>query len=153
MSYTLTLPWPARELSPNARCHWAKKARAAKAAKEEGYYAMLEAKLRNGEHALEGPIELLLILRPPDKKRRDDDNVLASLKNFRDVIGQIRTTEQQDVFLKSANDLWTAKISDEEPGFKTIRNDQGNCNQAKRLLMICYHRILGTARSVLRGLI
>src|SRR5690606_37950000 len=86
MSYTLSLPWPARELSPNARCHWAKKARAAKAAKEEGYYAMLEAKLRNGERALEGPIELLLILRPPDKKRRDDDNVLASLKNFRDGV-------------------------------------------------------------------
>lgn len=86
MSYTLSLPWPARELSPNARCHWRKKARAAKAAKEEGYYAMLEAKLRNGEHTLEGPLELLLILRPPDKKRRDDDNVLASLKNFRDGV-------------------------------------------------------------------
>ena len=39
MTNQINLPWPPRELSPNARVHWAKKAKAAKAYKKEQAYA------------------------------------------------------------------------------------------------------------------
>lgn len=34
----LILPWPSKDLSPNARVHWARKARAVKSSREQAYY-------------------------------------------------------------------------------------------------------------------
>lgn len=42
-SITITLPLPSRKLSPNARVHWAEKAKLTKAARKAAYYAALEA--------------------------------------------------------------------------------------------------------------
>ena len=40
---TVTLPWPARVLHPNARPHWRVKAKAAKAARATSYALALQA--------------------------------------------------------------------------------------------------------------
>jgi hypothetical protein len=42
-SITITLPIPARKLSPNARTHWAEKAKLTKASRRAAYFAALEA--------------------------------------------------------------------------------------------------------------
>lgn len=80
----IILPWPAKELSPNARGHWAPKARAARKARMDAFYATKAAKV--GIVAGEVPITLRIEFCPPDKRKRDADNMLASCKNFFDGI-------------------------------------------------------------------
>lgn len=79
------LPWPDKLLSPNARPHWAAKAKAAKKAKKIGFYLARESKIRID---FDGPVHLWITFYPPDKRRRDDDNVIASFKNYRDGIAE-----------------------------------------------------------------
>lgn len=72
----VVLPWPCSELSPNARVHWARKAREAK-----HYRALAHLLTRK---AL-GPVWLKsarvgIEFYPPDNRRRDLDNMLASMK-------------------------------------------------------------------------
>lgn len=80
MTEYFDLPWPSKDLSPNSRCHWSKKSKAAKA-----YRAVCHILCRAaGIKAPEGKVLLSLEFIPPDKRRRDDDNCLASFKNGRD---------------------------------------------------------------------
>jgi hypothetical protein len=81
----IQLPWPNKDLSPNARIHWAKKAKAAKAAKQVGHLCALESKIAVD---WEGEIHLWITFYPPDRRARDDDNLIASFKNYRDGIAQ-----------------------------------------------------------------
>ena len=81
----LILPWPSRDLHPNARVHWAKRAKAAKAAKAGAHMLALEA----GWHRMQlpdGRLHLWIDFYPPDRRRRDDDGLLASMKAARDGI-------------------------------------------------------------------
>lgn len=79
---TLTLPWPPRALSPNARTHWRKKAPIAKAYKEACWALTKEAGIVLPES--EGRLALWLDFYPPDRRARDDDNMIASFKSGRD---------------------------------------------------------------------
>lgn len=76
-------PWPNSQLSPNARVHWAQKSKAAKAAKQIGFYATKEAKAAVD---WDGVIHAFITFYPPDRRIRDDDNLIASFKNYRDGI-------------------------------------------------------------------
>ena len=79
----LTLPWPPRELSPNARTHWRKKAPITKAYKHACWALCKEA----GMVAPESPrIALWITFYPPDRRNRDDDNIVSSFKAGRDGI-------------------------------------------------------------------
>lgn len=77
---TITLPLPAKALSPNASGHWAKIAQAKRLARREAWAVAMRAK--------EGPPMAKASLKPvfywPDRRRRDDDNAVASLKAARD---------------------------------------------------------------------
>ena len=55
----IDLPWPPKELSPNARVHWTKKAKAAKAYRLECFILAkaLGMKAPTGRVALSGPAE------------------------------------------------------------------------------------------------
>lgn len=75
---TITLPWPPKQLSPNARIHWATKARHAKGYKTACYAIARQAGLLPPYHT--GKIALRLDFCPPNKCRRDLDNLLASMK-------------------------------------------------------------------------
>ena len=76
-AFHLTLPWPPAILSPNARAHWAEKARAAKKYRRDACY-MAQAM---GCRALSAPrLTVEITFHPPDARRRDTDNMLASIK-------------------------------------------------------------------------
>lgn len=81
----LTLPWPSRDLHPNARVHWARKAKAVKAARYQAGLAAIAAGFR--VHPLpHGRIHLYLDFYPPNRRRHDDDGLLSSMKAARDGI-------------------------------------------------------------------
>ena len=81
-SLTLTMPWPAKALHPNARPHWAYKARVVRDSRE---YAAWTARAA-GYKPAEGTISVRLTFRPPDKRRRDVDGMLSACKAMLDGI-------------------------------------------------------------------
>lgn len=80
----LTLPWPPKELSPNARIHWAAKSKAVKAYKAACYMACKVAGIKAPETL--GKLHLWIDFHPPSNRRIDDDNCLSRLKSGRDGI-------------------------------------------------------------------
>jgi crossover junction endodeoxyribonuclease RusA len=83
----ITLPWPSRDLSSNARVHWSRKARATKAARTEAWAATRVAKLTAPD---DGPIPLTVTFYPPHR-RGDPANwpalVKAHLDGLADGLG------------------------------------------------------------------
>jgi len=75
------LPWPSKDLSPNARLHWAKRAKAVRQARSEA-----EIIAKGHCKPLEGRILFVLEFYPPDRRRYDDDGLLARMKAARDGI-------------------------------------------------------------------
>jgi crossover junction endodeoxyribonuclease RusA len=73
----VTFPWPPKELSPNQKSHWAKKAKFAKQYRLTCWALAKEAKL---ETSKEGKVYLEITFFPPDKRHRDADNMVASIK-------------------------------------------------------------------------
>lgn len=87
MANDLWLPWPDKDMSPNARVHWAKKAKAVKLARCFAYYKTLEADW--GKISLpEGRLHLWIEFYPPTKRMPDDDNMLSRCKAYRDGIAE-----------------------------------------------------------------
>ena len=82
----VALPWPPRELSPNSRCHWAVKAKAAKKYKADAWALTLHATPVYLPHT--GPVQVSMTFHPPDERRRDWVNMLSSTKNGIDGIAQ-----------------------------------------------------------------
>lgn len=74
----IVLPWPPKELSPNARMHFRAKAAAVKAYRETAYWLAHKADMPPFPEA--GGIAVRFDFHPPDKRRRDLDNMLASIK-------------------------------------------------------------------------
>ena len=79
----ITLPWPSADLSPNSRCHWSKKAKAAKAARQHAGWATKAA----GE-VIEGvgSIDLHISFYPPNKRKFDLDGLLSRMKSALDGV-------------------------------------------------------------------
>jgi crossover junction endodeoxyribonuclease RusA len=85
----IELPWPAKELSPNARGHWAKMARFKKGARELAHWTALEGGWHgygNIATTLEFAPKIGITFCPPDKRRRDLDNAIAAFKSAQDGI-------------------------------------------------------------------
>ena len=82
---TIRLPLPDKKLSPNARCHWAAKAKAVKLAKFEG---VCEAKMVGVSERSHGwrSARLRAVFTFKVKRIRDRDNHLAMLKSVIDGI-------------------------------------------------------------------
>lgn len=93
-NWTIELPFPPRQLSPNARLHWAPKSRKAKQYREQCWALTLNAIQAGGwnVYALRKLVEeghtvhLVIDIFPPDRRGRDDDNIIASFKSGRDGI-------------------------------------------------------------------
>lgn len=78
----LTLPWPPKELSPNARVHWRVRHKHSKAYRHScGLLALQHKQSTPG-----GRLHLVLTFCPPDRRHYDDDNLLARFKAGRDGI-------------------------------------------------------------------
>lgn len=79
----ISLPWPDKSLSPNARVHWSKKAKTTKLAREYAWAVTLNANAPN-PHFQRASVRMTFC--PPDKRRRDLDNCISSTKAARDGI-------------------------------------------------------------------
>lgn len=81
----LILPWPSRDLHPNSRCHWSKRAKAAKAERAGAHVLAIKA----GWKAIalgDGPLHVWIDGYATDRRRRDADGLLSSLKPALDGI-------------------------------------------------------------------
>lgn len=85
MTISVTLPWPDKVLSPNARVHWSRKAKAVKTARQDAAWLVLEkimaARILGWPRAA-----VSMTFCPPDNRRRDRDNLIASMKAATDGI-------------------------------------------------------------------
>lgn len=79
----VVLPWPCRSLHPNARVHWAKRARAAKSAR---WYAYCSTRSTGIKLSIAGRIDVTVKAHVPDRRRRDMDGVLSACKPYFDGI-------------------------------------------------------------------
>lgn len=85
----ITIPWPPRELSPNARhSHWSQLARA-----KRRYRAAcaMQARVQGASRLSAQRLSVHLRFVPPDRRARDLDNCIASVKagldGLADVLG------------------------------------------------------------------
>jgi crossover junction endodeoxyribonuclease RusA len=82
---TITLPLPARKLSPNARVHWAEKAKLVRASRKTAHLAALEAlNLRRPPGWLKAKMEVKAFFKT--RSFPDPGNFMASLKSSEDGI-------------------------------------------------------------------
>ena len=84
-SITIILPIPARKLSPNARVHWAEKAKLTRAARKAAYFAALEAlNLRKPPGWSKARLDVKAFFKT--RNFPDPDNLTASMKSSIDGI-------------------------------------------------------------------
>ena len=84
--FTLTLPWPPKELSPNARLHWRAVAKAKKAYRAACGWTAKEQGARRIEA---GKLHLTLTFVPPNRRAFDLDNALARMKSGLDGLADV----------------------------------------------------------------
>lgn len=77
------LPWPHKDLSPNARIHWRKRSAVVKSSR---WVACILAKEAGAAQMEADTLSAIITFHPPDKRRRDRDNMIASLKSACDGI-------------------------------------------------------------------
>ena len=86
--FDLVLPWPPKELNPNARTHFKRLAAVKKTYREA---CAMTAKEQGAMKIDAKSVHVSFMFFPPDKRRRDLDNMLASCKalcdSLADVIG------------------------------------------------------------------
>lgn len=80
---SISLPWPHKDLSPNARKHRMAISGLKKRSREEGRLLAISHKNSIPE---DGRLYLRVTACPPDRRKRDRDNVMASLKAHLDGI-------------------------------------------------------------------
>lgn len=74
----VVFPWPPKDLSPNARLHWTKLAKAKKQYRQACHILAKQAGAAVLATAEKVHIELTFY--PPDRRLRDEDNIFASMK-------------------------------------------------------------------------
>lgn len=92
----ITLPWPPKELNPNARTHWALLAKKKSDYRRTCFYIVKAAniKLVNPNPTIE------LTFYQPDKRQRDLDNMLASMKSGLDGLADALQVNDKQFFIK-----------------------------------------------------
>jgi crossover junction endodeoxyribonuclease RusA len=106
----VNLPWPPKELSPNATLHWSKKAKFKKKYRETCWALTLEAKLK----VKPGVIPMEITFYPPDRRHRDADNMVASIKAGLDGVADALKVDDREF-------LPTFKFSKEVKGIIEIK--------------------------------
>lgn len=86
MKQSVMLPWPPADLSPNARVHWARLAKAKKAYRACcAWHATTQGLRKVPEQAL----HLTLTFHAPSRRAYDLDNALARLKSGLDGLSDV----------------------------------------------------------------
>lgn len=81
MTLSIDLPWPHRGLHPNARLHWAAKAKLTKKARTDAAWL---AKAAGAGTLAVGALDVTATFLPPDARRRDTDGMFSSIKAYLD---------------------------------------------------------------------
>lgn len=79
----IELPWPPKELSPNARIHHFARAAAARHSRESAHWLTVASRARA---PADGPVHVDLTFHPPDRRRRDLDGMFSSMKSALDGV-------------------------------------------------------------------
>jgi crossover junction endodeoxyribonuclease RusA len=87
----VSLPWPERILSPNARAHWRPKAKATEAARHLAYIYTRD--FVGHTKPCWPAAAIRMVFCPPDRRRRDLDNFISSTKAHRDGIADALGTD------------------------------------------------------------
>lgn len=82
----ITLPWPPKELSPNARTHWAKLAKV-KAAYRTA--CAMTARSQGAQQINADKLHLTLTFHAPTRRAYDLDNALARMKSGLDGLADV----------------------------------------------------------------
>ena len=82
----IILPWPSTALSPNARTHWARLAKAKRAYREACAWTAKEQGL---ERMNADSLHLTLTFYPPTRREFDLDNALARIKSGLDGLADV----------------------------------------------------------------
>lgn len=83
---SITLPWPPKELSPNARLHWSK---LAKAKKLYRYACAVQARAQGAQRITADKLHVSLMFYPPSRRAFDLDNALARMKSGLDGLADV----------------------------------------------------------------
>lgn len=94
-----TLPWPPTALSPNARGHWSKLAKAKKAYRAACAWT---AKEQGAQRVAAEKLHLTLVFVPPNRRAHDLDNCLARMKSGLDGLADVLGVDDKH---------WTLTIS------------------------------------------
>ncbi len=86
MTLNITLPWPPKGLSPNARHHWAT---TAKLKKQYRKACALTAMEQGARRLLANRLQVHLHFVPPNRRARDWDNLIASMKAGLDGLADV----------------------------------------------------------------
>jgi len=81
---TITLPLPDKCLSPNARVHWAKKAKTVKTYRHDAMWACIHKSSHVHKKWKRASYTARFYF--PDARRRDADNAIASIKSALDGV-------------------------------------------------------------------
>lgn len=99
----VSLPWPPKELSPNARLHWAQRRGYVKKSREWARLACLSA---GACHLGWQRARVSITFRAPDRRARDIDNMLASAKSSLDGVADATGIDDRH---------WSIEINRGEP--------------------------------------
>ena len=90
---SITLPWPPKELSPNARLHWSK---LAKAKKSYRYACAVQARAQGAKRIEADELHVSLMFYPPTRRAFDLDNALARMKSGLDGLADVLEVDDRN---------------------------------------------------------
>lgn len=80
----VTLPWPPKELSPNARVYWREKNQAVGQYKTACWAILTQHRIK-----LKGKTKFKITFCEPDRRARDTDNLIGSFKAGQDALSLV----------------------------------------------------------------
>lgn len=108
----ITLPWPPKELSPNARLHWARVSKVKKAYRDACYYQTL-IELDRKNMLDDAPVSVHLEFFKPSRRAMDWDNLIARMKAGLDGMSDALKINDRNFQL-------SMKVADEIGGFVRV---------------------------------
>lgn len=120
MTIELTLPWPPRELSPNARLHWSKVAAAKRKYRAACWALTLEAGAHFVPKLPDSKFRVHLLFIAPDRRSYDLDGLLSRAKSGLDGIAD--ALKVNDKRFRPSID-----ISDDVGGMVKVRIEEVIC--------------------------
>lgn len=86
MTLTVDLPWPSRNLRPNARVHWSVRSRETKSHRRTAYFLTMVECRQQPASSWPTRIPIRLTFHPPVTRAHDRDNLISNCKAYLDGV-------------------------------------------------------------------